>query len=457
MASGSTKAGETYPLSGAGPGLVKAGAAWYFPHVDNNHQTCTLADSHLLACHECAALVRHVPLPKDGVASCRRCGAELYRHLPDSINRALALYLASLGIWVIANVYPFLSLKVGGIVERNLLITGAWALYRNGMGELGLVVVLTSIVFPFIVIAGMVYLLLPVRLGYVPWHVGRVYRVIRTLQPWSLVGVFMLGTLISIVKLRDLADVLPGISLYAFIALLLVFNFASAAFDPHEFWCRVSSHRMTPDDLTTDRKVLHCHTCDGVQQDGDRCKRCDAPMHHRIENSLQQTWALTIAASLMLIPANIYPVMTVKKLGKGSPDTILSGITKLIEGGLYGLALIVLVASIVVPFAKIGALVFLMTSVERRSNWRPRDRTLLYRVTEIVGSWSMVDVYLVGILAGLVSLGVLASVTPGIGATFFGAAVILTMLAAQRFDPRLIWDHADESSAAQQRAGSPDE
>jgi paraquat-inducible protein A len=161
---------------------------------------------------------------------------------------------------------------------------------------------------------------------------------------------------------------------------------------------------------------------------------------------VQRTWALLIAAALMLIPANLYPVMTITMLGKGAPDTIFTGIVKLISSGLWGLALIVLFASIVVPFLKLTALSYLLYSVSSKSKWRPRDRTLLYRMTELVGAWSMVDVFLVGLLSGLVSLGLIATVVPGIGATFFGGAVILTMLAAKSFDPRLIWDGALQSS-----------
>ncbi|SVB10543.1 uncharacterized protein METZ01_LOCUS163397, partial [marine metagenome] len=205
--------------------------------------------------------------------------------------------------------------------------------------------------------------------------------------------------------------------------------------------------RGTGQELTTidpDSQILHCHICDGLQLQGHNCRRCGVAIHHRVENSIQRTWALLCAAAIMLIPANIYPVMTIKKLGKGQPDTIISGIISLMEAGLYGLGLIVLFASIVVPFAKLVTVGYLLRSVQSGSTWRPRDRTMLYRVTEAIGSWSMVDVFLVALLAGLVSLGILANVTPGIGASFFGAAVILTMFAAQQFDPRLIWDRAPE-------------
>jgi paraquat-inducible protein A len=391
------------------------------------------------------------PIPENASAICTRCRALLYRHIPDSLNRSLALYLTAAMLWCMANIYPFLGLKVGSIYQENLLLAGGWALYEHGMGELGLVVFLTSIFFPLLTILGMIYLLLPVRFGFVPPLAGRAFQMVRLLEPWSLVSVFMLGTLIAIVKLQDLATVVPGLSLAAFSILLIVYAMARTNFDAESLWRTIENLSATDTALTElneDDVLLHCHICDGVQTSGHNCRRCGCGVHHRIDNSIQQTWALLASASLMLIPANIYPVMTVKKLGKGEPDTIITGIIHLIEGGLWGLGLIVLFASIIVPFAKLASLSFLLWSVQNRSDWKPRDRTLLYRVTEWIGSWSMVDVFLVALLAGLVSLGLLANVTPGIGASYFGAAVILTMLAAGRFDPRLIWDRAqlvDES------------
>ena len=401
----------------------------------------------LVACHECAAIYRRTPIPERASAHCLRCGALLYRQIADTLNRTLALNLAALMLWIMANLYPFLGLQVAGVYQENLLLTGGWALYEYGMGELGLVVFLTSVIFPLINIVGMLYLLLGVTMGFVPSQTGRVFQAIKLLEPWSLISVFMLGTLIAIVKLQDLAQVVPGFSLAAFTALLIVYAMARSSFDATTFWQRIEHLRGTGQELTTidpDSQILHCHICDGLQLQGHNCRRCGVAIHHRVENSIQRTWALLCAAAIMLIPANIYPVMTIKKLGKGQPDTIISGIISLMEAGLYGLGLIVLFASIVVPFAKLVTVGYLLRSVQSGSTWRPRDRTMLYRVTEAIGSWSMVDVFLVALLAGLVSLGILANVTPGIGASFFGAAVILTMFAAQQFDPRLIWDRAPE-------------
>ncbi|KPJ75881.1 MAG: paraquat-inducible protein A [Gemmatimonas sp. SG8_23] len=189
-----------------------------------------------------------------------------------------------------------------------------------------------------------------------------------------------------------------------------------------------------------------CHTCSLVVslplEPVDRlvCPRCHAPVHRRKPNSLSRTWALLAAATICYVPANLYPIMEVTSLGQSQADTILSGVFFLALHGMWPLAAIVFVASVVVPVLKIAALGALAWSVERGSQWRPRDRAMLYRIVEAVGRWSMVDVYVVTILVALVHLGSLASVEAEIGAFFFGAVVVLTMFAAQSFDPRLIWD-----------------
>ncbi len=151
-----------------------------------------------------------------------------------------------------------------------------------------------------------------------------------------------------------------------------------------------------------------------------------------------------IAATILYIPANVLPIMTVISFGEGEPDTILSGVKHLIESEMYPVALLVSFASIVVPIVKIAALVLLLISVQRGSGWRPRDRTVLYRMTEAIGRWSMVDIFMISILAALVKLDAIATIEPGAGAVFFAAVVIITILAALAFDPRLIWDRMEE-------------
>ncbi len=176
-----------------------------------------------------------------------------------------------------------------------------------------------------------------------------------------------------------------------------------------------------------------------------RCPRCDSPLHLRRPNSVARTWALLIAALIFYIPANTLPVMNVTLLGQGEPSTILAGVQHLIAGGMWPLALIVFVASIFVPVLKLVVLAFLLVSVQRRSRWRPVDRTRLYRLTEFVGRWSMVDIFVIAILVALVQFGPLANVQAGAGSLSFAAVVVLTMFAANSFDPRLIWDALEEA------------
>ena len=402
----------------------------------------------IIACHECDHFYFYELIPAGAKAKCQQCGSLLYRHIPDSLNRSLALYFSALILFLIANAFPFLSLELGGRVVENILFSSGWAMYELGMGELGVLIILTSILFPFIVITGMLYLLIPARMGTAAPFMAQVYRIVDSIGPWSLVGVFMLGVLIAIVKLQDLANVITGPSLIALALLLVVYTAARASFDPHDLWSSTKhkSSGISHDDIAS-RKILNCHTCGFLSlHTGElqTCDRCTSSLHHRKHNSIEATWALFASALILLIPANVYPVMTVIRFGQGEPSTILSGVLHLIESGMWGLAMIVFVASIVVPVMKLTILFFLLISVHKKSIWRPRDRTLLYRVTEMVGAWSMVDIFLIGLLSSLVRLDSLSTIRPGIGAIFFAGVVVITMFAAHSFDPRLIWDNIKE-------------
>jgi len=190
-----------------------------------------------------------------------------------------------------------------------------------------------------------------------------------------------------------------------------------------------------------------CHDCEllcalpaGAHE--ARCPRCDAMLHSRKPRSLERTWAFLIAAAICYLPANLLPIMKITSLGRAQADTIMSGVVYLLTHGMWPLAVVVFTASIFVPIMKIVILLTLLVSVHRASRWRPVDRTRLYRLTEAIGRWSMVDVFVVTILVALVHLGNLATVEAEAGAVFFGSVVVLTMLSAESFDPRLIWDRA---------------
>ena len=191
--------------------------------------------------------------------------------------------------------------------------------------------------------------------------------------------------------------------------------------------------------------LLACHACELLQRPGAgahdlACARCGAHLHLRKPDSISRAWALLIAAYVMIVPANVLPVMVTGSLFGTETDTILSGVIYLWTSGSWPLALIVFIASIAIPFSKLLALAYLLVSVQRRSTFARRERTRLYRVLEAVGRWSMIDIYVAAILTALVHFGGLMNIKAGPGAIAFGAVVVLTMFAAESFDPRLIWD-----------------
>jgi paraquat-inducible protein A len=171
-----------------------------------------------------------------------------------------------------------------------------------------------------------------------------------------------------------------------------------------------------------------------------RCARCEARLHFRKPDSLGRTWAFLIAGYILYIPANLLPIMDTGSLFRAQSDTIMSGIVYLWTSGSWPLAVIVFVASILVPAGKLLALTALAISVQRRMVWGQLQRTRLYRVVEVVGRWSMLDIYVVTLLVALVQLQSLATIKAGPGAVAFGSVVVVTMFAAMAFDPRLIWD-----------------
>ncbi|PIE72116.1 MAG: paraquat-inducible membrane protein A [Deltaproteobacteria bacterium] len=183
-----------------------------------------------------------------------------------------------------------------------------------------------------------------------------------------------------------------------------------------------------------------CHLLTSKREKAGLCPRCKTPLHSRKPESISRTWALIITAFIFYIPANILPVTYTTSFGAVQSDTILSGVLYFIKTGSWPIALIIFVASVFVPLLKMFIFIFLLLAVQLRWHWRPVELTKLYHLTEAVGRWSMLDIYVITILVALVHLGALANISAGPGAIFFALVVVITMLAAESFDPRLIWD-----------------
>jgi paraquat-inducible protein A len=207
--------------------------------------------------------------------------------------------------------------------------------------------------------------------------------------------------------------------------------------------------------------LIQCSGCGLVLQfivadhQAAHCPRCALPLQRRKPHSLQRCWAFLIAATILYIPANLLPVMHRTLFFETESDTIISGVIELWQAGTWDLAIIVFTASIVVPLLKIGTLGYLLVTTQNQSKLGRRERTRLYRIVEFVGHWSMLDVFVVALLVTLVHFGILAQVSPGGGIIAFGAVVVLTMLASQSFDPRLIWDDAPAPPTAAATSREP--
>ncbi|MDR2319280.1 MAG: paraquat-inducible protein A [Pseudomonas sp.] len=197
-----------------------------------------------------------------------------------------------------------------------------------------------------------------------------------------------------------------------------------------------------------DAGILVCNEChelnrQDTESDSQTCTRCGAIVHARRPNSIIRTWALLITASILYIPANLLPIMTVSTLGQGSGDTIMSGVITLLKHGMVPIAAVVFIASILVPTFKLVGIGLLLYSVQRRQPLSARQRILMYRFIEFIGRWSMLDIFVIAILVAVVNFGRIASVEANLGAVAFATVVVLTMLAALTFDPRLIWDNTE--------------
>ena len=198
------------------------------------------------------------------------------------------------------------------------------------------------------------------------------------------------------------------------------------------------------------RGLVRCEACDMLNRawlhEELACARCGAHLHPRKPNSISRAWAFLVAAMICYVPANILPVLYTGTIFEHQVQTIMGGVITLWRDGSWVLAGIVFMASIVVPIAKIAALASLLWLAQRRSSWRLHARAKLYRFTAYIGRWSMVDIFVGGTLVALVQFSVVATIQPGPGAIWFGAVVVLTMLASMSFDPRLTWDRAEAAN-----------
>ncbi|MDR3536222.1 MAG: paraquat-inducible protein A [Acetobacteraceae bacterium] len=362
-------------------------------------------------CHECGLPHRLPPLRPGGSAYCRRCGALLHRHRADPWRTTLPLVLAALPLLPVIVLLPFISLNISGQHTQTWLLTGPVALQRDGLWELGVLVLFTSFLVPLVKLGCLCVTLVGLRMKRPPRGLPALFRSVGHLGRWAMVEVFLLGVIVAYTKLVAMAQVEIGLAAYALVALMVLMAWVDASLDSYAVWQEI------------ERRGLGA-----------------APLHGPPDPaSLQRSWALLIAAAVLYVPANVYPVMVVTSLGVETHATILEGVRELATGDTWPLAVLVFFASITVPCLKLVGMTVMLIATGRGSTVRLRDRARLFRIIEFIGRWSMIDVFMVSILVSLVNMGALVSIGPGVGALAFASVVVLTMLATLSFDPRLMW------------------
>lgn len=400
-------------------------------------------------CRDCGLLQQLPEVPEGTVAACTRCDAMLHQHRRYTLPLSLACSGIGLFAFLLAFWLPMATVSMpGGRSAASDLLTGPELLRQAGAWELSVVVVLTLLVLPGFDLAAVLAMSVGVSLGTVPRWLRRAFAVLPAISNWAMVEVFMLGATISLVRLRAWMVVEFGPALFALGGVTLCSIGVGAALDRRELWERVPFLTGGPR-RSASSALISCGGCELVarSEDGDPCPRCSRTLHARKPQSVPRTWALLAAAALLAVPANILPVMTIVKAGVGGPSTIMGGTVELVEHGFWLLALLVFVASIVVPVFKLAALCTLLTSTSRASTASLRLRTKVFRAVSFIGRWSMLDIFATMTLVELARFGWLGNVRPGAGATAFCAVVVLTMLASETFDPRLMWDAAGKNPA----------
>jgi paraquat-inducible protein A len=425
--------------------------------MDTPPETPLMTAPRLFECPDCGQMQILPALPPGARAVCQRCDAVLRHTRRDPLVLPLALNISALILFVLGASLSLMSVTTAGQQRVADLVTGPTELEHYGLWEISVVVLVTTVAAPLARILSMLAVLIGLRLRRPPMMLRTIYAWVEHLRPWSMVEIYLLGLYVAYVRLSGIATVDLGPAIYALGGLMVIMVLADYLLDDQAVWealdppnrrrqRNLDANPATPDRPAPDihRWRIGCDTCGLVSRaaPGMRCSRCGFRLRVRKPSPIARTWAFSIAAMVLYIPANIYPVLTVVQLGAGQPSTILGGVRELLDLGMWPLAALVFFASVAVPVLKLVGLGILLISTHTGTGWALHDRTVLYRIVDAIGRWSMIDIFMESILVALVQFGKLASVYPGPGAIAFAAVVILTMLSARSFDPRLMWDSA---------------
>ncbi len=405
-------------------------------------------------CRDCGLFQRLPEVGNGEAAICARCDALLRRVSAHSLLFARLNAVAAAILFALALALPLGELHILGRTDVASLFSGPYMLRKDGLPLLAVVVIITLVVMPAAKLAIELTVLFGICAARPPRWLAWLFGWLPHISPWAMVEVFLLGAVVAYSRLEAIAVVDVGLAALALGGTMVAIVATDATLDSEAIWQRLEAGRPRPERTSrpASATLIGCTECRRVThaEAGDRCSRCRHPLSMR-KGGLGRAWALLLAAAFLYIPANVLPVMTVKRMESGVPTTILHGVVELAENHLWPLALLVLLASIVIPIFKLLSLVIILVMTHRRSSSLLAGRTRLFRFVRFVGRWSMIDIFMLSVLVGVVRFGAIASVLPGMGAMAFCAVVVLTMAVTELFDPRLMWDAAGREEEAFER------
>lgn len=397
-----------------------------------------------VACPDCGLLQVLPPLAKGQVAECGRCDKLLAGAATGRVDAPLAWATGAMLLLIPACIAPMMTVSAVGARRDGWVTMGVGALWSSGYPSLATLVAIFSILLPFTFLAMLIWVLGSLHYG-TSGPIGPVFRWLKHLRPYMMMEVYLIGCFVAYTRIEAIARVDVGIGGWCLVASTFMLMFALTQLDERTVWGSLPRGTEEP----RNGRTLACVTCDLIvpyQDRGTDCPRCGAALHHRKPGSVQLTLALLIAGFLLYIPANLLPVLTVVRLGREERSTILSGVAELIDENLWPLAVIVFVASIVLPLLKLCGLSWMLIAIRRGSSRGLVARTRIYRFIDVVGRWSNIDVFMASVLVAVLQFGALTSVRIENGLVAFCAVVVITMIATSVFDTRLMWDAADRMS-----------
>ncbi len=418
------------------------------------------------ACPGCDLLMPKITTPPPGTkVECPRCGAEIYRHKNNSVSRTLALGIAGLLLYLPAIFLPLMTFKTLGMSDSGNVLDSIMGFFSQGYFFAASIVLISAVIFPLMKLSLLVTISLCIKLQRFPTVLPQLFRLYIHLDEWGMVEVYLLGIMITIIKMYSTVDILYGPGFFSFIGLVLLTMGSSAVLDKTTFWRCLEEQRDWSGEPQKDIHLhptaaltkhfnsamqagfILCHDCKKLLRaptpEDDKachCPRCSAKLHPRKPGSITRTWALIVTSALLFIPANALPIMRVDFLGIPDNSTILDGIQYFFKEGSYGIGIIILAASILVPLFKITGLFIILLTIHLKRGRYLQHKARMFRFIEFIGRWSMLDIFVIALLGVLVNFGLFTSIQVAPAATYFCLVVVTTMFAAITFDPRLMWD-----------------